>query len=92
MNLKSLKNKIIIGSWSWSGMYKNISNKSIYKKQKRMSNNSNKRLSTKQQSEPQAKLRLLMLHGYRQNEMAFRERSGGFRKALKNLCSKEGII
>jgi hypothetical protein len=29
-------------------------------------------------------LRLLCLHGYRQNEMAFRERSGGLRKFLKN--------
>ncbi len=29
-------------------------------------------------------LRILMLHGYRQNEMAFRERSGGMRKALKS--------
>ena len=30
------------------------------------------------------KPKILMLHGYRQNEMAFRERSGGLRKALKN--------
>ena len=29
MNLRSLKNKIIIGSWSWSGMYKTISKKSV---------------------------------------------------------------
>jgi hypothetical protein len=29
-------------------------------------------------------LRLLCLHGYRQNEMAFRERTGGLRKFLKN--------
>ncbi len=28
-------------------------------------------------------LKILMIHGYRQNEMAFRERSGGIRKALK---------
>ncbi len=29
-------------------------------------------------------LKILMIHGYRQNELAFRERSGGMRKALKN--------
>jgi hypothetical protein len=49
---------------------------------------SNRRPSTKQQNEPISKLRLLMLHGYRQNEMAFRERSGGLRKALKNYVSE----
>ena len=31
-------------------------------------------------------LKILMLHGYRQNELAFRERSGGLRKALKNYA------
>lgn len=51
-----------------------------------MSNN--RRPSTKQQNEPISKLRLLMLHGYRQNETAFRERSGGLRKALKNYVSE----
>ena len=51
-----------------------------------MSNN--RRPSTKEQNEPISKLRLLMLHGYRQNETAFRERSGGLRKALKNYVSE----
>ena len=31
-------------------------------------------------------LRILMLHGYRQSESAFRERSGGLRKGLKNYA------
>jgi predicted esterase len=30
------------------------------------------------------KLKILMIHGYRQNESAFRERTGGLRKSLKN--------
>ena len=32
------------------------------------------------------KLRILMIHGYRQSEAAFRERSGSLRKALKSSC------
>lgn len=31
-------------------------------------------------------LKLLMLHGYRQSEKAFRERTGGLRKSLKNYA------
>lgn len=42
-------------------------------------------------------LKILMIHGYRQNEMAFRERSGGLRKALKShaefiFCEAPHII
>lgn len=35
-------------------------------------------------SEPPAKPKILMLHGYRQNESTFRERTGGLRKSLKS--------
>jgi len=35
-------------------------------------------------SENKKLLKLLMLHGYKQNEKAFRERSGSLRKILKN--------
>lgn len=31
-------------------------------------------------------LRILMIHGYRQNENVFRDKTGGLRKNLKNLC------
>ena len=31
-------------------------------------------------------LRILMIHGYRQNEHVFRDKTGGLRKNLKNLC------
>lgn len=40
----------------------------------------------KSKPEEMKKQRILMLHGYRQSEMAFRERSGGLRKALKSQC------
>ena len=32
------------------------------------------------------KLRILCLHGYRQSEVSFREKTGGLRKALKSLA------
>lgn len=34
-------------------------------------------------AQPKTKLKVLCLHGYRQNEVIFRERSGAFRKLLK---------
>lgn len=37
-------------------------------------------------NEEKKKLRILMIHGYRQSEAAFRERSGSLRKALKSSC------
>lgn len=55
-----------------------------------------KRESKKNAPKP-SPLKILMLHGYRQNEMAFRERSGGMRKALKSqaefiFCEAPHII
>ena len=46
---------------------------------------------------PAEKLKILMIHGYRQNEAAFRERSGGMRKSLKShaefiFCEAPHII
>ncbi|KAL5249365.1 hypothetical protein ACHWQZ_G018282 [Mnemiopsis leidyi] len=37
------------------------------------------------------KLRILCLHGYRQSEVSFREKTGGLRKALKSLADFEFI-
>ncbi|CEF69267.1 UPF0483 protein CG5412 [Strongyloides ratti] len=39
----------------------------------------------------QKKLRILCLHGYRQNEVTFREKTGGLRKAIKSLAEFEFI-
>ena len=39
-----------------------------------------------------AKLKILCLHGYRQNEKAFREKSGGFRKICKKYVSSFEFI
>lgn len=49
-------------------------------------NESKPRREAKSKPEEVKKQRILMLHGYRQSEMAFRERSGGLRKALKSQC------
>uniref|UniRef100_A0AC35U023 FSH1 domain-containing protein n=1 Tax=Rhabditophanes sp. KR3021 TaxID=114890 RepID=A0AC35U023_9BILA len=35
---------------------------------------------------PKKKLKILCLHGYRQNGTMFREKTGGLRKGLKGLC------
>jgi hypothetical protein len=37
-------------------------------------------------SDGQKKAKILMLHGYRQNEAVFRERTGGLRKMLKSCA------
>ncbi|KAI1732114.1 serine hydrolase (FSH1) domain-containing protein [Ditylenchus destructor] len=41
------------------------------------------------QSSEKKKLRVLCLHGYRQNENTFREKTGGLRKALKSRLEFE---
>jgi len=35
------------------------------------------------------KLKVLLLHGYRQNAQTFREKTGGFRRRLKSICTFE---
>ena len=40
--------------------------------------------SEQKQQQQQSALKILMLHGYRQSEGAFRERTGGLRKSLKS--------
>uniref|UniRef100_A0A0K0DU88 FSH1 domain-containing protein n=1 Tax=Strongyloides stercoralis TaxID=6248 RepID=A0A0K0DU88_STRER len=41
--------------------------------------------------EVKKKLKILCLHGYRQNEILFREKTGGLRKAVKSLADFEFI-
>jgi predicted esterase len=53
-----------------------------------MSSGNNNNNNRKKAAEPveKKKLRILMLHGYRQSEAAFRERTGSLRKMLKSQC------
>ena len=52
------------------------------KKLKHPSSTQRKNGKTPQNIEVQSKLKILCLHGYRQNETMFREKTGAFRKVI----------